>query len=114
MLKADFRTRFELSDHHGEKPFVRYRERLRLRTGWSVTELKISPYCHDEVFLSGREGRANVFDLNRFQAGVSLKPLPRQPELSCNLYYMLQHSLSFGGHDWRATHIYGLELSYSF
>ncbi|MBR4354849.1 MAG: DUF2490 domain-containing protein [Kiritimatiellae bacterium] len=113
-LKPDFRTRFELCDHHGEKPFMRYRERLRLRTDWSVTDFKISPYCYEEVFLVDRPGRENVFDQNRFQAGVSLKPLPSVPALSCNLYYMLQHSLSPRGSQWRATHIYGLELAYSF
>ena len=113
-LKADFRTRFELCDHHGEKPFMRYRERLRLRTSWSVTEHRISPYCFEEMFLVDRPGRKNVFDRNRFQAGVSFLPVPQFTALRCNLYYMIQHALSSSGHEWHATNIYGLELCYSF
>ena len=113
-LKFDFRTRFELCDHHHQSPFIRYRERLRLRTSWSATRFEISPYCYEEVFLTGRPHRDSIFDRNRFQAGLSFRPMPSVAGLSCNLYYMAQHVRASHPARLRLDNIAGLELVYSF
>ncbi len=113
-LKFDFRSRFEYRDKHGSKAYMRYRERLRLRTSWNVTDFRISPYASEEMFFSDKPGyeTRDVFDRSRAQLGVSFRPVPSWEGVSCNLYYMVQHDLS--SRSWTPTNVYGLELSWSF
>ena len=113
MLRLDFRTRFELRDKVSHQPYMRYRERIRLRTSWSATSFMISPYVYNEIFLSDKPGAddADLYDRNRLQTGFSFVPFPSIPALSSRLYYMLQHDLE---DEWRSSNIYGLEFSYSF
>ena len=115
-LKFDFRSRFEYRDKHGSSAYMRYRERLRLRTSWSVTDFKFSPYVSEEAFFSDKPNtdKADLFDRSRAQLGVSFKPIPSLKELSCNLYYMVQHDMTNHSSTWTPTNVYGLELSYKF
>ena len=112
-LKIDSRTRFELRDKVSQQPYMRYRERIRLRTSWNATSFKISPYIQGEIFFSDKPDAdgADVYDRNRLQTGFSFVPFPSIPALSSRLYYMLQHDLE---DEWRSSNIYGLEFSYSF
>lgn len=114
-LKLDFRSRFEYRDKHGSTAYMRYRERIRLRTSWSVTDFKISPYLSDEFFFSDKpkaEDR-DLFDRNRAQIGFSCRPIPSIKGLSGNVYYMAQHDWK-DKHGWRPTNVFGFEVGYSF
>ncbi len=115
-LKFDFRSRFELRDRKGAQPCMRYRERLRLRTSWSATDFKISPYVSTELFFTDKPKRddADLFDRNRFQAGFTFRPMPSVKELSCALYFMVQHDMDDNSSTWDPTNVYGFTLSYKF
>ena len=114
-LKFDFRSRFEYRDKHGSSAYMRYRERLRLRTGWSVTDFKISPYASEELFFSDKPDtkKSDLYDRNRAQIGLSFKPVPSVSGLSMNLYYMTQHDWK-KDHGWKPTNVFGLEVGYKF
>lgn len=113
-LKLDFRTRFEWRMIEGETAHMRYRERVRLRTGWSVTRWRFSPFVSEEFFFSDKPDydASDVFDRNRAQVGFSFLPVPSMPELVCRPYFMVQHDFDSSG--WDQINVYGLELSCSF
>lgn len=113
-LKLDSRTRFEYRMIDGKDDHMRYRERLRLKTEWSVTRWKISPFVSEELFFSDRQGgsAANAFVRNRAQIGLSFVPFPSLPALVCNTYYMVQHDWAESG--WEPINVYGLECAYKF
>ena len=113
-LKLDSRTRFEFRMIDGKDDYVRYRERLRLRTGWSVTQWKISPFLSEEVFFSAKPdvSAADAFDRNRAQVGFSFVPFPSHPAFVCSPYYMVQHDWDESG--WEPINVYGLEFAYKF
>ena len=115
-LKLDFRTRFEYRAKHGSAKYMRYRERLRIRTSWSVTPFRISPYVSEEVFFSNKPNTdtADLFDRNRAQIGVSLRPIPSIADLSCNIYYMAQHDILKHASSWTPMNIWGFEVLYLF
>ena len=114
-LKFDFRSRFEHRDKHGSSAYMRYRERFRLRTSWSVTDFKISPYVSDELFFSDKPDTKakDLFDRNRAQIGLSARPIPSIAGLSMNVYYMAQHDWK-KDHGWKPTNVFGLEVGYKF
>ena len=113
-LKLDSRTRFEYRMIDGRDDHMRYRERLRLKTEWSVTRWKISPFVSEELFFSDRQGgsAANAFVRNRAQIGFSFVPFPSLPALVCNTYYMVQHDWAESG--WKPINVYGFECAYKF
>lgn len=114
-LKLDFRSRFEYRDKHGSSAYMRHRERLRLRTSWSVTDFKISPYASEELFFFDKPNtdKADLYDRNRAQVGLSFKPVSSVSGLSMNLYYMAQHDWK-KDHGWKPTNVFGLEVGYKF
>ena len=113
-LKLDFRTRFEWRMIEGETAYMRYRERVRLRTGWNVTRWRFSPFVSEEFFFSDKPDydASDAFDRNRAQVGFSFLPVPSMPELVCRPYFMVQHDFDPSG--WDPINVYGLELSCSF
>ena len=113
-LRLDFRTRFEWRMIEGKRAYMRYRERVRLRTAWSVTQWKISPFVSEEFFFSDKSDydASDVFDRSRAQVGFSFLPVPTLPELVCRPYFMVQHDFDSSG--WEPINVYGLELSYRF
>ena len=113
-LRLDFRTRFEWRMIEGKRAYMRYRERVRLRTAWSVTQWKISPFVSEEFFFSDKSDydASDVFDRSRAQVGFSFLPVPALPELVCRPYFMVQHDFDSSG--WEPINVYGLELSYRF
>ena len=115
-LKFDFRSRFEWCDKHGDKAYMRYRERLRLRTTWSMTDFKVSPFASEEAFFSDKPGAAkeDFLDRNRLQVGLSFNPIMSHRNLSCSLYYMIQHDIQRGASRWGPTSVCGFEISYRF
>ena len=113
-LKLDFRTRFEWRMIEGETAYMRYRERVRLRTGWNVTRWRFSPFVSEELFFSDKPDydASDAFDRNRAQVGFSFLPIPSMPELVCRPYFMVHHDFDPSG--WDPINVYGLELSCSF
>ncbi len=115
-LKFDFRSRFEVRDKKGAQPYMRYRERFRLRTSWSVTDFRFSPYLSEELFFSDKpqQDDADLFDRSRAQVGVLFRPVPSLTGLSCCLYYMVQHDMQDRSSTWDPTNVFGLTVSYVF
>ena len=113
-LRLDFRTRFEWRMIEGESAYMRYRERVRLRTAWSVTQWKISPFVSEEFFFSDKSDydASDVFDRRRAQGGFSFLTVPTLSELVGRPYFMVQHDFDSSG--WEPINVYGLELSYRF
>ncbi len=115
-LKFDFRSRVEWRDKKGAQPCIRYRERFRLRTSWSFSDFRISPFVSTELFFSDKpkQDDADLFDRNRSQIGLTFRPLPSVENLSCCLYFMVQHDMSDNSSTWDPTNVYGATLSYKF
>lgn len=115
-LRFDFRSRFEYRDRHGDSAYLRYRERFRLRTSWSVTDFNISPYASMELFFSDKPGidKRDLFDRTRTHIGLSFNPFPAHENLTCRLYYMVQHNISHHATSWAPTNVYGLEVGWTF
>lgn len=115
-LRFDFRSRFECRDKKHVRPYMRYRERFRLRTSWSVTDFGISPYASVELFFSDKPGVCNsdMFDATRSQVGLSFHPVPSNDVLTCNFYFMVLHSIDDGARDWAPINIFGFDVAYAF
>ena len=115
-LKFDYRSRFELRQKSGSEDYVCYRERLRLRTSWNVTDFQFSPYASEELFFEDKphQSNGNAFDRSRSQVGLSFLPVPSVKGLSCNLYFMVQHDNSHRPDKWDPTNVYGFEITYKF
>ncbi len=115
-LQLVFRSRFEWRDRDHHSGYMRYRERLRLKTSWNVTEFQISPYVSCEVFFEDKPHQESRKDLDqvRTDIGLSFHPIPSLKDLTCNIYYRQKQDKAPTHHEWRATHVWGLHLLYSF
>ncbi len=115
-LKFDYRSRFEFRDKTGSQPYMRYRERLRLRTSWSVTDFKISPYISEEFFFydKPKQDDADLFGRTRSLVGVTFNPMPSVESVSCALYFMVQHDMSENSSKWDPTNCFGLTVAFKF
>ena len=115
-LRFDLRSRFEWRDKSHAQAYMRYRERFRVRTSWSVTDFKISPFASEEVFLSDKAGvrDSDLLDATRSQVGVSFRPVPQDEHLSATLFFMVLHGIRNGAQDWVPINIFGFEVAYAF
>lgn len=115
-LRFDLRSRFEWRDKSHAQAYMRYRERFRVRTSWSVTDFKISPFASEEVFLSDKAGvrDSDLLDATRSQVGVSFRPVPQNEHLSATLFFMVLHGIRNGAQDWAPINIFGFEVAYAF
>jgi hypothetical protein len=115
-LRFDLRSRFECRDKRHAQSYMRYRERFRVRTSWSVTDFRISPYASEEVFLSDKAGvrDSDLLDATRSQVGVSFRPVPQNEHLSASLFFMVLHGISNGAQDWAPINIFGFDVAYAF
>ena len=115
-MKLDLRTRFEMRKKERTSPYLRQRSRLRLRTSWSVTDFKISPFAYEEAFFSFKpnDETRDCFDRLRSAVGVSFKPMPAVDDLQCLLFYMVQHAVDNHASEWDPTSFIGVEMRYSF
>ena len=115
-LRFDLRSRFECRDKRHAQSYMRYRERFRVRTSWSATDFRISPYASEEVFLSDKAGvrDSDLLDATRSQVGVSFRPIPQNENLSASLFFMVLHGISNGAQDWAPINIFGFDVAYSF
>ncbi len=115
-LRFDLRSRFEWRDKSHAQAYMRYRERFRVRTSWSVTDFRISPFASEEVFLSDKAGvrDSDLLDATRSQVGVSFRPVPQDEHLSATLFFMVLHGIRNGAQDWAPINIFGFEVAYAF
>ena len=115
-MKLDLRTRFEMRKKERTSPYLRQRSRLRLRTSWSVTDFKISPFAYEEAFFSFKQNdeTRDCFDRLRSAVGVSFKPMPAVDDLQCLLFYMVQHAVDNHASEWDPTSFISVEMRYSF
>ena len=115
-MKLDLRTRFEMRKKERTSPYLRQRSRLRLRTSWSVTDFKISPFAYEEAFFSFKQNdeTRDCFDRLRSAVGVSFRPIPSVDDLQCLLFYMVQHGVDNHASEWDPTSFIGVEMRYSF
>ena len=115
-LRFDLRSRFEYRDKKRAQPYMRYRERFRIRTSWSVTDFKISPFASMEFFFSDKPGvrDSDLLDATRSQVGLSFRPVPSNENLSCLLFFMVLHGIGNGAQDWSPTNIFGFSVAYAF
>ena len=115
-LRLDLRSRFECRDKRRAQAYMRYRERFRVRTSWSVTDFKFSPYASEELFFSDKPGArdSDLLDATRSQVGVSFRPVPQDENLSASLFFMVLHSIGNGAQDWAPVNIFGFEVAYAF
>ena len=115
-MKLDLRTRFEMRKKERTSPYMRQRTRLRLRTAWSATDFKISPFAFEEAFFSFKQNdeTRNCFDRLRSAAGVSFNPVPSVDDLQCLLFYMVQHGVDNHASEWTPESFIGIEMRYSF
>ena len=115
-MRLDLRTRFEMRKKERTSPYLRQRSRLRLRTSWSVTDFRISPFAFEEAFFSFKQNdeTRNCFDRLRSAAGVSFYPLPSVDDLQCLLFYMVQHEIDAHASEWSPVSFVGIEVRYNF
>ena len=115
-MRLDLRTRFEMRKKERTSPYLRQRSRLRLRTSWSATDFRISPFAFEEAFFSFKQNdeTRDCFDRLRSAAGVSFCPLPSEDDLQCLLFYMVQHGIDAHASEWDPVSFIGVEVRYSF
>ena len=71
----------------------------------------------NEFFFSNKENydKRDMFDHDRFQAGVTFKPMPEtMPGLSASLFYQLLYEISDRGHEHRPWNCFCVSATYSF
>ena len=115
-MRLDLRTRFEMRKKERTSPYLRQRSRLRLRTSWSVTDFRISPFAFEEAFFSFKQNEEtrDCMDRLRSAAGVSFRPVPSIGNLQGLLFYMVQHGIDNHASEWDPVSFIGIELRYGF
>lgn len=106
------RTRFEwrMKDD-GKDDYLRFRNRIKVKSPYKLTDLGINPYAAWEAFYEDKDGLSSSDKLNRhrYYLGVSAKFSDR---IKGGLYYLLQTDRD--GDDWKSTNVAGLEIAASF
>lgn len=105
------RTRFEcrMKDDGGDD-YLRFRNRIKVKTPWKFSSLKMNPYAAWEVFFEDKDSLSgsDKWDRHRIYVGVSTK---LSELISGGLYYLAQLDHS---NDWKQTNVAGLEVSVKF
>jgi len=106
------RTRFEwrMKDD-GKDNYLRFRNRLKVKSPYKLTSLAINPYAAWEAFYEDKSDLSGSDKLNRhrYYVGVSAKLSDR---LKGGVYYLLQTDRD--GDDRKNTNVVGLEIAASF
>ncbi len=110
--RLDDRLRFEwrMKDD-GKDDYMRYRNRIRVRSPWQWTRLALDPYVSWEAFVEDRDDLSggDRFNRHRGQAGLGAG-LGRN--IRAGLYYALQCDRADSG--WDKLHIAGIEIGACF
>lgn len=106
------RARFEwrMKDD-GKDDYLRFRNRLKVKSPYKLTDLKINPYIAWEAFYEDKDGISGSDRLNRhrYYLGANAQVTER---IKGGLYYLLQTDRD--GNDWKTTNVLGLEFTASF
>ena len=96
----------------GNDDYLRYRNRLRVKSPWKLTSFKINPYAYTEGYVEDKPGLSGSDRFNRYNltAGVSAE-LAKNIK-SC-LYAMMQSDRASGG-GWDRLGVFGIELGVGF
>ena len=109
----DDRNRFEwrMKDDGGDD-YLRYRNRLRVKSPWKLTAFKINPYAHAEGFIEDKPGLSggDMFNRYRLTGGVSAE---FAKNIKNGLYVSVQSDRSSAG-GWDRLGIFGFELGLGF
>lgn len=102
------RTRFEwrMKDD-GKDNYLRFRNRLKVKSPWKWTDMGINPYAAWEAFVEAKDGGG--LNRHRYYVGLGSK---LSEHLKGGLYYMLQQDLKSGV--WKNTNVAGVEVGASF
>lgn len=110
--KVEDRTRFEwrMKDD-GKDDYLRFRNRLKVKSPWKWTDLGINPYAAWEAFYEEKDGLSGSDKLNRhrYYVGISSK---LTEHIKGGLYYLWQTDLKGG--NWKDTNVAGIEAGISF
>jgi len=95
----------------GKADYPRFRNRLKVKSPWKLTDLNVNPYLAWEAFYENKEGLASSEKLNRhrYYAGIGAR---LTDHLKGGIYYMMQNDLKKG--EWKDTNVAGLEIGVSF
>jgi hypothetical protein len=98
------KNKLEIRIREGKDTAWRYRSKLSLTPPLKVTDLKISPYLVDEIFID-EDGLSR----NRLSAGVKLSPMG---QLECELFGMIQSDSK--DDEWANTSVLGTKVKAKF
>ena len=105
-LDISDRSRFEYRDFENKKDVWRYRNKVTVKLPVELTELKLTPYLADEVFITPDDD--NV-DRNRFYSGASFNLLKN---IKADIFYLWQSSRS--AKEWKDINALGTSLRFYF
>ena len=108
----DDRNRFEwrMKDDGGDD-YLRYRNRLRVRSPWKMTRFKINPYAYAEGFVEDKPGLSGSDMFNRYRLATGISG-NLSKNLKSGLYVMMQSDRADSG--WDQFGVAGIELGASF
>jgi hypothetical protein len=109
----DDRNRFEwrMKDDGGDE-YLRYRNRLRVKSPWKLTALKLNPYAYGEGFVEDKPGLSGSDKFNRYRlaAGVSAQ---FAENIKGGLYAMMQSDRGKVS-GWDRFGVIGVDMGVSF
>jgi hypothetical protein len=89
--KLGNRVRLEYRNKQDADAYLRFRDKLELKSPWKLSGLEANPYVADEIFIEEGDG----FNANRIYAGTVLK---LSEHIFLNVYYLLE--IKKGEGDW--------------
>jgi hypothetical protein len=109
----DDRNRFEwrMKDDGGDA-YLRYRNRLRVKSPWKLTALKINPYAYAEGFVEDKPGLSGGDMFNRYRLATGVAGQFTK-NIKSGLYVMMQSDRASEG-GWDRFGVAGFELGASF
>lgn len=105
------RIRMEYRDKDGAHSYMRYRNRIRVKSPWEWSPAKINPYVAWETNYEDDSDKdaSDRWNRHRLYAGVGAK---FSKQIKGGLYYMYETNKKAG--EWTAINALGLELGASF
>jgi hypothetical protein len=109
----DDRSRIEwrMKDDGGDD-YLRYRNRLRVKSPWKLTAFKINPYAFTEGYIEDKPGLSGGDRFNRYRFATGVTAELAKNIKSC-FYAMMQSDRASGG-GWDQLTVLALELGVSF
>jgi hypothetical protein len=105
------RVRMEYRDKDGAHSYMRYRNRIRIKSPWQVTQIKINPYLAWETNYEddSEKDSEDRWNKHRLYAGLGAK---FGKQLKGSLYYMNEQNKKAG--EWTDVNVIGIDVGASF